>query len=87
MTLDSGEFEIGSAHADAVVDDADETATARLNRNVDAGCAGIECVFDKFLNGSRRPFDHFAGGDAIDENGIETADGHIAPLEPPHLRG
>ena len=29
--------------------------------------AGVERIFDQFLQRARRPFDHLAGGDAIDE--------------------
>ena len=38
--------------------------------------AGVERVLDQFLDRRRRPLDHFAGGDAVDEQGIEAADGH-----------
>ncbi len=85
MTFD-GKFEIGATHAEAVIDNADKTAAARLNRDIDAGCTGIECVLDKLFHRRSRPLDHFTSGDAIDKDGIETANGHgCAPS--PHLWG
>ena len=37
---------------------------------------GVERVFDQLLDGGAWPLDHFAGGDAVDKDGIETANGH-----------
>ena len=71
-----GKREIGGVHARAVVDDADELAAAVLDGDVDAARAGIERVLDEFLDRGRGALDHLAGGDAVDENGIETANGH-----------
>ena len=65
-----------SVHAAAVVDDANEAPAAVFDRDVDARRAGVERVLDELLDGGRRPLDHLARGDAIDENGIETANGH-----------
>ena len=75
MTLDR-EDEIVGAHAGAVVADADQRPSARFDRDLDAPRAGVERVLDEFLDRRRRPLDHFAGGDAVDEQGIETADRH-----------
>ena len=47
-----------------------------FDRDVDARRAGVKRVLDQLLDGGRRPLDHLAGGDAIDEKGIETANGH-----------
>ena len=33
-------------------------------------------VLDQFLDDARRPFDHLAGGDAVDDLFGELADGH-----------
>ena len=75
VTLD-GEREIVLVHAAAVIDDADEPAAAFLDRDVDARRARVERVLDQLLDGGGGTLDHFAGGDAVDENGIETANGH-----------
>ena len=77
MALDR-QREIGGVHAGAVVGDADQPAAAVLDGDVDAARAGVERVLDKLLHGGRRALDHLAGGDAVDENGIEAADGHGA---------
>ena len=70
------EDEIVLVHAASIVDHADEFAAAVLDRHVDALRAGVERVFDQLLDGGTGPFDYFAGGDAVDEDGIETANGH-----------
>ncbi len=72
----NGEDEILLVHAASVVDHADQFAAAILDRHVDALGAGVERVFDQLLDGGAWPLDHFAGGDAVDEDGIETANGH-----------
>ena len=38
--------------------------------------AGVERVLDQLLDRRRRPLDHLAGGDAVDEQRIEAADWH-----------
>ena len=68
--------EVVGIHAVAVVGDADQAPASGLDDDVDARGAGIERVLDEFLDGARRPLDHFAGGDAIDENGIKAANRH-----------
>ena len=35
--------------------------------DIDAFGTGIQCVFDQFFDHGCRPFDHFTGGDLIDE--------------------
>ena len=37
---------------------------------------GVERVLDQFLDRRSRPLDHLAGGDAVDEQRIETANRH-----------
>jgi hypothetical protein len=69
------ETEVFGRHPGPVVDDADQAAPARLDRHVDGARAGVDGVLDQFLDGGRRPLDHLARGDAVDENGIEAADG------------
>ena len=51
-------------------------APARFDRDVDAPRAGVERVLDQLLDRRSRPLDHFAGGDAVDQQRIETANGH-----------
>ncbi len=68
--------QIGARHALAVVGDADQPAAAAVGEHIDAGRAGIERVLDQFLDHARRPLDHFAGSDAIDDRFGQLADGH-----------
>ena len=75
MPLDR-EREVGFVHAAPVVGHADEAPAARLDRDLDRPRAGVESVLDQFLGGRGRPLDHLAGGDAIDEQGIEAANSH-----------
>ena len=77
------ELEVLGGHAGAVVDDADEPASAALDRHLDRAGAGIDRVLDQFLHRRRRALDHLAGGDAVDEDGIEAADeGHAIGASP-----
>ena len=73
VALDA-ELEIGGVHADAVVADPDEVAPAGLDRDLDAARARVERVLDEFLHRRCRTLDHFAGGDAVDQQRIEAAD-------------
>ena len=67
--------EVLGRHAGAVVDDADEPPPAGLDRDLDRARAGVDRVLDQLLHGGGRPLDHLARGDAVDEDGIEAADG------------
>ena len=49
---------------------------AGLDRDLDRFRAGVERVLDQFLDRRRRPLDHLARGDAVDGQGIETANRH-----------
>ena len=53
--------------ADAVVAHADQAAAAALQLHLDARGAGVERVLHQLLDHGRRPLDHLAGGDLIDE--------------------
>ncbi len=79
MTIDR-EREIGRVHARAVVGDADELAAAVLDGDLDAARASVERVLDKLLHRGRGALHHLAGGDAVDEDGIETANRHGATV-------
>jgi hypothetical protein len=75
MTIDS-EDEIVCAHALAIIHHADETPPALLQCNIDTLCTGIERILDEFLDGRSRTLDNLARSNAINEDGIEAADGH-----------
>ena len=74
------ERQIGARHAGAVVGDADEAAAAAVGHDLDARRAGIERVLDQFLHDARRPLDHLARGDAVDDAFGQLADGHLRNL-------
>jgi hypothetical protein len=82
MTLDR-KRQIGFVHAASVVNYANESAAAILYRDVNAPRAGVEGVLDELLDGGTGALDYLAGGDAIDQNGIKTADGHGRILSRP----
>jgi hypothetical protein len=75
-----GKREIAMRHAAAVVGDADPPPTAAIGKDVDPAGAGVDGVFDEFLDHARGTFDHLAGGDAVDDLFGELADGHEAGL-------
>ena len=75
MALDR-ERKVGFVHAAPVVGHPDEPPPARLDRDLDRPRAGVERVLDQFLDRRSRPLDHFARGDAIDEQRIEAANRH-----------
>jgi len=62
-------------HAAAIVDDANEAPAAQFDRDVDATGARVERILDELLDDGGRPLDDLARRDAIDKNGIKTADG------------
>jgi hypothetical protein len=49
---------------------------AAIGEHVDPARAGVDRVLDQLLDHARRAFDHFAGGDAVDELFGKLADGH-----------
>ncbi len=70
-----GQRQLAERDAVAVVldDQAGEAAVAHGDR--DAARAGVQRVLAEFLDDGRRPFDHLAGGDAVDGGVVEHADG------------
>ncbi len=68
--------QIGMGHAAAIVGDADPPPSAAIGEDVDPAGAGVDGVFHQFLDHARGTFDHFAGGDAVDDLFGELADGH-----------
>ena len=72
-----GQRQLVGRDAAAVVDDADQLAAALLHRHVDPRRAGVERVLDQLLDDARRPLDHLARGDLVDDARRELADrGH-----------
>jgi hypothetical protein len=71
------EFQLIGRDAAAVVNHADQLDPALLYRDVDAPRSGVERILDKFLDHARRPLDHLAGRDLIDDGRRQLADdGH-----------
>src|ERR1700722_19050402 len=70
------ESEIGRRHAAAIVGDADPPPAAAVGENVDPAGAGVDGIFHQFLDHARRPLDHLARGDAVDDLFGKLADGH-----------
>ena len=71
-----GKGEIGFVQPMPVVDDPDEPSPAGLDRDLDRFRASVERVLDQFLDRRRRPLDHLARGDAVDGQGVKTANWH-----------
>jgi hypothetical protein len=72
-----GERQVGGGNAVAVVDDADQVGAALLQIDFDSPAAGVDRVFQQFLDDARRSFDHFAGGDFRHDQGRQLPDaGH-----------
>ena len=72
------ELQVVARHAGAVIGDADEAPPARLDDHLDGARSCIQRVLDQLLDGRGRPLDHLAGGDTVDENGIEPANRHVS---------
>ncbi len=62
--------------AAAVVGDDDAPDAARLEPDFDATGAGVERVFDQFLDHRGRPLDHLAGSDLADQEVRKRTDRH-----------
>ncbi len=54
--------------ATAVVADADQAYTALFKIDINAAGTGVDRVLDQLLDHRRGTFDHFAGGDLVDED-------------------
>ena len=67
--LGEGERKFIDGNSAAVVNDADERSPAVLQFDGDVGRSGVDGVFNDLLDDGSRPFDDFAGGDAIDQGG------------------
>ncbi len=73
--------QIGRAHAGAVVGHTDQRQTAGRRHHLDVGGPGIERVLDELLHHAGGPFDHLAGGDAVDGRRAQLANGHLRPVD------
>ena len=62
-----GQQQLLGRDAAAVVHDADQFHAPLLDRHVDPPRAGVDRVFHQLLHHARRPLDHFAGGDLVDD--------------------
>ena len=78
MALDR-EREIVTAHAGAVVGDADQPQAAARGCDIDAARTGIDGVLDQLLDDARGPLDDLTRGDAVDEIRRQLTYGHRVP--------
>jgi len=62
-----GQRQLFRRNAAAVVDDPNQFQAPLLYRDVDPRGAGVERVFQQFLDHAGRPLDDFAGGDLVDD--------------------
>jgi hypothetical protein len=62
-----GQGQIVGVDAAAVIDDLDEVAATVPDFDIDASAAGIDGVFQQFLDDAGGSFDDFAGDDLVDE--------------------
>ena len=82
MPLD-GKREVSGSHAAPVVGNRDQRAATVTQHDVDPVRTGIKRVLDQFLHHAGRPFNHLAGGNAIDQSvrkpaNPRTSQGHSA---------
>jgi hypothetical protein len=75
-----GQRQLVPAHAVAVIGDRDQRLAAFAQRHLDAGRAGIDGIFDEFLDRRRRPLDDLAGGNTVNEDRRQLADRHRSIL-------
>ncbi len=69
-----GQQRVVAHHAHAVVGEADQAAAAGFDIQAEFGRAGVERVFEQFLDDAGRALDHFSGGDFIGDVVGENAD-------------
>ena len=74
MALD-GERQLIGRDADAVIDDLDARDAAAGQNDLDTGGAGIQRVLNQFLDRRRRALDDLAGGDAVNDEFWQAANG------------
>jgi hypothetical protein len=54
-----------------------QPAAAAVGQHIDAARPGVERILDQFLDDARRPLDHLARGDAVDDGLGQRANGHL----------
>ncbi len=69
-----GQRQLVGPDAAPIVADAHQFAPPLLHRHVDVGRAGIDGVFQQFLDDAGRPLDHFARGDLVDDARAATCE-------------
>lgn len=67
------QFEIFAPHARTVVGDPDQRRAAVDGYDFDAGGAGIDGIFDQFLDDACRTLDYLSRGNAVDGLGAQLA--------------
>ncbi len=75
-----GQRQVVGVNPRAVVGDADQLGPPFEDVDFDAGGERIEAVFQQLLDDAPRTLDHFAGGNLIDDEGLER-------LNPRHVTG
>src|SRR4029077_10001565 len=65
----------------ASVGDAAPPPPAAIGEDVDPAGTGVDRILDQFLDHAGRAFDHFAGGDAVDDLFGELTNGHRPGFE------
>ena len=76
-----GQQRVVAQHAAAIVHDADEPPSARFHLDAQIGSAGVERVFEQFLDHRSRPFHHLSRGDLIGNLVGQDADAaHVEPI-------
>ena len=86
MTFSLGQCDLRLLHLHqhavgaAVIDDADQPPSTLLDADIDTSGARVDGVLDEFLYCCGRALDDLAGGDLIDEDGVEAADEHAGNM-------
>ena len=75
-----GQQGVVAVHPMAVVRDADEPPSARLDLDTDAAGSGVERVLQQLLHHGSRPVHHLAGGDLVGNLVRKNADAAHKPL-------
>ena len=70
-----GQRQLLDRNAAAVIDDPDHFQPALADRNVDPRRAGVDGVLHQLFHHARRPLDHLAGGDFVDQRWGKLTDG------------
>ena len=69
-----GQQDVVGVDSFSVVDDPDPLAASLFDLDINPGRQGIDAVLQQFLDHARRPLDHLAGGDLVDDPVVELLD-------------